>query len=139
GRIDALVHAAGAVGAGPLADTALTDWERVIDANLTSAFLVARAGRDALDRSGGAMVLLGSSNGCNGGSALSGAAYAAAKAAIANLGRYLAKEWAPRVRVNTVAPGPVRTPMLERLSKDQIAALEQAMPTGRLIEPDEVA
>lgn len=139
GRIDAFVHAAGVVGAGDLHTTALTDWQAVMDANLTSAFLLARALYPSLETSRGAVVLLGSTNGANGGSALSGAAYATAKAGIANLGRHLAKAWSPTVRVNVVAPGPVRTPMLDRLSPEQRQALKDTMLTGELIEADEVA
>jgi NAD(P)-dependent dehydrogenase (short-subunit alcohol dehydrogenase family) len=139
GRIDAVVHAAGVVGAGPLADTTLADWRRVTDANLTSAFLVARAAAGALRHSRGGLVLVGSSNGRNGGSRLSGPAYAAAKAGLHNLTRYLAKEWAPEVRVNALAPGPVRTAMLDRLGDEGRAALADSMPTGGLVEPEEIA
>lgn len=139
GRIDALVHAAGIVGKGALADMALEDWRRVMDANLTSAFLIARAAYPHLRKAKGAAVFLGSTNGRNGGSHLSGAAYASAKAAIANLTRYLAKEWAPDVRVNVVAPGPVRTPMLDRLPQAELDALKSLMLTGDLIEAEDVA
>ena len=139
GRIDAVVHAAGVVGAGALADTSLAAWRQVVDANLTSAFLVARATAAPLKSSRGGLVLLGSTNGRNGGGALSGAAYAASKAALHNLARYLAKEWAPDVRVNAIAPGPVRTTMLDRLGEDGKAALAAAMLTGALIEAEECA
>jgi 3-oxoacyl-[acyl-carrier protein] reductase len=139
GRIDAVVHAAGIVGAGPLVETRLEDWRRVIDANLTSAFLIARATAGPLRDSRGGLVLLGSTNGRNGGGALSGAAYAASKAALHNLARYLAKEWAPHVRVNAIAPGPVRTAMLDRLGEEGQAALAASMPTGALIEAEEIA
>jgi NAD(P)-dependent dehydrogenase (short-subunit alcohol dehydrogenase family) len=140
GRIDALIHAAGVVGEGELAALSLAEWRRVMDTNLTSAFLLARAAYPALrEAETASVVLFGSSNGVNGGSALSGAAYAASKAGIANLARYLAKEWAPHIRVNTLAPGPVNTPMLDRLSPQVMANLKQRMLTGVLIEPDEAA
>ncbi|MET4683338.1 SDR family NAD(P)-dependent oxidoreductase [Brevundimonas faecalis] len=139
GRIDAFVHAAGIVGGGPLEDMALSDWRAVMDANLTSAFLLTRALHAPLHASKGAVVLLGSTNGANGGSALSGAAYAAAKAGVANLGRHLAKAWSPQVRVNVVAPGPVCTPMLDRLSPEALRDLKASLLTGELIEADEVA
>jgi NAD(P)-dependent dehydrogenase (short-subunit alcohol dehydrogenase family) len=139
GRIDAFVHAAGVVGPGALAEIAPADWRSVIDANLTSAFLFSRALGPALRESRGAVVFFGSVNGVHGGSAVSGPAYAAAKAGLANLGRYLAKEWAPDVRVNTVIAGPVNTPMLDRLSPETLAAVRKAMLTGALIEPEEAA
>ena len=116
GALDCVVHLAGAVGKGPLVDVAASDWRRLLEVNLTSAFLLAKASHEALRARRGSLVLISSTNALNGGSALSGPAYAVAKAGIINLARYLAKEWGgDGIRVNCVAPGPVDTPMLARL------------------------
>ena len=140
GPVDFVVALQGIVGAGALHETALADWRRVIDANLTSAFLVARAAHARLRRPGGALVLMGSSNGRNGGTRLSGAAYAASKAGVQNLARYLAREWAPEgLRVNCLAPGPVDTPMLDRFDAATRAAVVDAVPLGRAAAPAEIA
>lgn len=138
--LDYLVHMAGAVGEGRLDQTSLADWRSVVDANLTSAFLVLKHAYPLIRKPGGAVVLCGSSNGTNGGSHLSGAAYASSKAALLNLTRYCAKEWAPEgVRVNIVSPGPVDTPMLDRLTAAQHAEIKAQLPLGRYATAEECA
>jgi len=140
GRIDYLVHMAGMVGKGRLDKTELKDWHTVVDTNLTSAFLLLKHAYPLLTKPGASVVLCSSSNAANGGSFLSGAAYASSKAALVNLTRYCAKEWAPDgVRVNIISPGPVDTPMLDRLSPQQHDGLKAILPLGKYATADECA
>jgi NAD(P)-dependent dehydrogenase (short-subunit alcohol dehydrogenase family) len=140
GAIDFLVHMAGMVGRGRLDQMELKDWHTVVDTNLTSAFLLLKHAYPILRKPGASVVLCGSSNGANGGSHLSGAAYASSKAALVNLTRYCAKEWAPdRIRVNILSPGPVDTPMLDRLSDAQHDGLKASLPLGKYATADECA
>ena len=140
GRLDYAINMAGIVGAGQLAEMALGDWDRVIEVNLTSCFLIAKHAHRHLKKSKGTLILCSSTNGINGGSYLSGAAYAASKAAILNLNRYLAKEWAAdSIRVNCVVPGPVDTPMLDRLTAEQHEGLKANLPLGHYATAEEVA
>ena len=140
GRIDHVVHLAGEAGQGPLDDVSRAEWDRLLAVNLTSAFLLARAAHAPLAASQGSLTLISSTNGLNGGSALSGPAYAVAKAGLVNLVRYLAKEWAPqRIRVNAVALGPIDTPMVARFPAGERARIAAAVPLGRLGEAREVA
>jgi 3-oxoacyl-[acyl-carrier protein] reductase len=140
GGLDCVVHLAGAVGRGPLVDVTAEEWRRLLDVNLTSAFLVAKSAYAQLRHRRGVLVLTSSTNARNGGSALSGPAYAVAKAGILNLARYLAKEWGgDGIRVNCVAPGPVDTQMLSRLPGETREALRQAIPLGRVASADDVA
>ncbi|MBM9466484.1 SDR family NAD(P)-dependent oxidoreductase [Nakamurella leprariae] len=137
--VTALVHAAGSVGSGGIDGLDLVQWRRVLDDNLTSAAVVSQQVLPRMPR-GGSVVLFSSVNGRHGGNRLSGPAYAAAKAAIIGLTRHLAKDQGPRgVRVNALAPGPVSTPMLHRLSETEIDRLRAAMPLGELTTPEEVA
>ena len=110
GRIDHVVHLAGRAGQGPIDAVSRADWQSVLDVNLTSAFLLAKATHRALASSRGTLTLVSSTNGLNGGSTLSGPAYAVAKAGLIMLTKSLARELGPHIRVNAIAPGPVMWP-----------------------------
>jgi 3-oxoacyl-[acyl-carrier protein] reductase len=137
--IDVVVHAAGATGVGGIEAATVASWRHVLDDNLTSAFVVCQAAIPRMGR-GGSIILFSSVNGRHGGNRLSGPAYAAAKAAIIGLTRHLAKDCASAgIRVNALAPGPVATPMLARLSSGELEKLRQTMPLGAITEPEEIA
>ena len=136
-----LAHVAGSVGYGGLLDVSPGQWRDILDDSLTSSFIVVRAVLPGmLAAGGGAIALMGSVNGRHGGNALSGPAYAAAKAGVLALTRNIAKEFGGRgVRANAVAPGPVRSAMTERLSPREMADLVGQVPLGRAAEPAEIA
>ncbi len=140
GRLDVLVNNAGRVGCGRVEEVALEDWNALLATNLTSVFLFAKHAIPLLRESCGAMVNMSSTNGLTGGSHLSGPAYAVAKAGIIALTKNLARDLASDgVRVNCVAPGPVDTPMLDRLGEEGRANLRASIPLGELATTDDVA
>jgi len=122
-------------------ETELADWQRVLDINLTAAFVTAReCARSMAAQGRGAIVLVSSQIGLIGHPRA--AAYAASKAALNGLVRALAVELAPQgVRVNAVAPGPIATPMTEQARQDatRAASLLGSIPLGRYGEAAEVA
>lgn len=136
-----VAHVAGVVGRGGIEDIDLVEWERVIRHNLTSAYVVTRAVLPRMVAAGGgSIVLMSSMNARDGGTEMSGAAYATAKAGVLGLMKHLAVHYGPRgIRVNAVAPGPVRTSMHDRLTADQKAQLLTRMPLPRVSEPEEIA
>ena len=138
-RLDALINNVGKVGGGRVETMTLADWRSMLDANLTSAFLFSRQTIPLLKQSRGAIVRLSSTNGLTGGSHLSGAAYAAAKAGVIALTKNLARELASSgVRANAIAPGPIDTPMLDRLSEAEMQSLRASIPLGEIGSAEDV-
>ncbi len=112
-----LVNCAGTTGHGSVLDESPDQWRRILEVNLTSAYLCAREVIPGMRAAGGGKILnVASVNGRFGGSALSGPAYAASKGGLLTLTRFLAREHAKDgIQANAVAPGPHDTPMWEAL------------------------
>jgi 3(or 17)beta-hydroxysteroid dehydrogenase len=149
GRLDVLVNNAG-IGqvntglgrAGPITETTLDDWRWVMAVNLDAVFLGTKHGVRAMRRhgDGGSIVNVTSAMGLIGSPFLS--AYCASKGAVTPLTKTAALECADEgIRVNAVLPGPVRTPIWDKLgvpAKGQ-AAVAADSPLGRMAEPEELA
>jgi NAD(P)-dependent dehydrogenase (short-subunit alcohol dehydrogenase family) len=141
GHPTVLVNNAGMTGAGGVEDEDPATWRRILDVNLTGAYLCARevvGGMRAVG--GGKIVNVASVNARFGGSALSGPAYAASKGGLVTLSRFLALEHAAdNIQVNAVAPGPHDTPMWAALDLDLRERILAGLPGDGPGNPDDLA
>lgn len=139
GRIDVLVSSHGILTEAHVVDMDLATWQRTIDVDLTSVFLVTRAVLPGmLARRDGRIIQIASQLGQKGGTGL--AHYAAAKAGVIAFTKSLALEVsASNVLANVIAPGPVETPLVDGISEDWKAAKRRELPLGRFGTVDEVA
>ncbi|HVW81517.1 MAG TPA: SDR family oxidoreductase [Mycobacteriales bacterium] len=138
GHIDVLVNNAGVAHADTLALTSDDDIDAVIDLNLKATLNITRAvSRHMLARRCGSIVNISSIVGLSGYRGLS--VYSATKAALDGLTRSLARELGSRnIRVNSVAPGYLRTDMSHGLDEQQLGQIVRRTPAGRLGEPADV-
>ncbi len=139
GPVTILVSNAGITNDGLTLRMSEDDFTSVIDSNLTGGFRVAkRAVKSMMKARWGRIVFISSIVGIGGQAGQ--ANYAASKAGLHGLARSLAKEFASRnVTVNVVAPGPIETDMTAALTEDQLAAMTDVVPLGRMGAPDEIA
>lgn len=139
GKIRVLVNNAGVAWQGLLTDMSLSEWRRVLDGDLTSAFLCCRRALPGMIRErSGCIVNISSMWGQQGASCE--AAYSAAKAGLIGLTKALAQEEGPSgVRVNCIAPGLIDTPMNSHLSPADLEALREETPLLRIGTPEDVA
>lgn len=138
-EIDLLVNNAGTSEWGLFCELSERRWKEVMEINLGSAYRLMRAVIPAMVRKkSGVIVNVASMWGLCGASCE--AAYAASKAGLISLTRSLARELGPSgIRVNAVAPGVIRTDMMDSFTPGEIAALAAETPLGRVGEAAEVA
>ncbi|HET7792578.1 MAG TPA: 3-oxoacyl-ACP reductase FabG [Rhizobacter sp.] len=139
GPIDVLVNCAGIIQEKPFLQTTEADWRRMMATDLDSVFLLCRAVLPGMVARGrGVVINIASDLGLLGRAEY--APYCAAKAGVIGLTRSLAREFAPGIRVNAIAPGPVETQMLSsEFMSPEWRAKEMAIPQARFAEPAEIA
>lgn len=131
--VDILINNAGTIARAPAAAHPLDLWDKVIEVNLTSQFIMAQGiGRGMIERGAGKIVFTASLLSFQGGINVPG--YTASKSAVAGLVKALANEWASNgVNVNAIAPGYIDTDNTEALRADpaRSSAILERIPTGR--------
>ena len=133
GRLDAVVSNAGIMIRKPLRRLTLAEWHRVIDTNLTAAFLLSRAAERFLRKARGAIVLIASTRALM--SEANTESYSASKGGLVALTHALAISLGPDVRVNCVSPGWIATKNYAALRR-----MDHAQhPVGRVGKPQDIA
>lgn len=139
GGLDIAVNCAGILVESGLLDMSVEDFDRVVAVNLRGTFLIARGAIAMMKAKGaGRMITVASELAYLGRAEF--AAYCATKAGVIGMTRSLAREFAPDILVNAVAPGPVDTPMLSLESMSpEWREKESDIPLGRVGRPEEIA
>ncbi|WP_432769946.1 MAG: glucose 1-dehydrogenase [Sphingopyxis sp.] len=139
GRLTTLVNNAGIFHPGGIVDETQQGWDRMIAINQTAVFLGMKAAAPALLASGNAAIvnisslygLIGSPNAIS---------YHASKAAVRVMGKAGALEFAKQgIRVNTIFPGQIKTPILGDITPEQDAAIKASIPMGIVGDPMDIA
>lgn len=142
GRLDVLVNNAGICLEGDLKDTLLDDWRKVFNINMEGTFLGMRSAINAMNKNlnMSSIINISSIAGLTGDHP---ASYSASKAGVRMLSKSAAIEFAKkgyRIRVNTIFPGPINTPMSAQLTKkEEWERVMKLVPLGRMAEPLEIA
>lgn len=134
GPVSVLVNNAGVLAQGPLVDGSPEEFRRVLDINLTGVYLGMRATVPSMRKAGGGSIVNISSTAGLIGYAYLGA-YVASKWGVRGLTKAAALELGPdNIRVNSIHPGPIRTPMTAEIGDD----VAEGQPIARFGEPEEV-
>lgn len=139
GRIDILVNNAGIAFDVPFFERTVEQWQKTLDVNLLGTFLCSKyASQQMLKTGGGKIINISSTNGINCFSPES-MDYDASKAGIIILTRDLAKELAPKIQVNSIAPGWVDTEFNKDLPRDFVEEETEKIYLKRFAKPEEIA
>ena len=138
GQVSLLVNNAGLGEEYTLPTMTRSDWERVLAVNLTAPTFLIKELRDDLVAARGSILNVSSDGGVAG--SLHGAPYGATKAGIVGLTKTIARELAPDVRCNAIAPGPVATEMWFSIDPEvQRQVTEREVLLKRVAQPDDIA
>ncbi|MEI6213819.1 MAG: 3-oxoacyl-ACP reductase family protein [Desulfuromonadales bacterium] len=141
GKLDILVNNAGITSAATLLETSSDEFNRQIKVNLESVYLCTKAVFPIMmHQRSGKIINIASIAGKRGGGILGKSAYAAAKGGVIAFTKAIAREGGPYgINVNAITPGLTATEMTENFDDEKRKLIIQAIPLGRIGEPDDVA
>lgn len=143
GKLDIVAMNAGILGLGNVVDLSIPDWHKTLNTNLSSIFYLSKYAIPEIQKSNGAILINASIAAFK--SFPNHPAYCASKAASVALMKQMAVEYAPKIRVNTICPGPVDTPLLWDSAKafekpeSAVANAKKATLMNRLGTPEDIA
>ena len=140
GRIDILVNNAGIAISRPFLEKSVEDWVKTLDVNLIGLFLCSQsAARYMVEQKSGKIINISSIRGIDHCGREGIMDYSASKAAVINLTKTMAKELAPYVNVNTVAPGHTATEMTKSLPEEIKRNMIEGSYLKRMAQPEDIA
>ena len=140
GRIDILVNNAGIVVSRPFLEKTVEDWVKTLEVNLIGVFLCAQsAAKYMLKQRSGKIINISSIRGIDHCGREGIMDYSASKAAVINLTKTMAKELAPHINVNTVAPGHTLTEMTQPLPVEVKKTMIEGSYLKRMAQPEDIA
>ena len=140
GRIDVLVNNAGIAISRPFLEKTVEDWKKTLEVNLIGIFVCSQAAaRYMLEQKSGKIINISSIRGIDHCGREGIMDYSASKAAVISLTKTMAKELAPHINVNTVAPGHTNTEMIKSLPEEIRKNMIEGSYLKRLAKPQEIA
>jgi NAD(P)-dependent dehydrogenase (short-subunit alcohol dehydrogenase family) len=138
GGLDVLINNVGICPRRSIADSTEEDWEKIIGTNQKSMFFCSQAGIPELRKAQGRIISVASYAG-RAGAAVDACIYSGTKGAIIAMTKAMARELAPDILVNAVAPGPVESDLVRGVRPERLKEISNSIPLQRLARPEEVA
>jgi 3-oxoacyl-[acyl-carrier protein] reductase len=140
GSIDGFLHFA-AIWSGTTWDRSeKSEWDRILNVNLTGSFMLAKAVAERMPLASGGSIVLTASDSARVGGVAGGPAYASSKGGVIALTRSLARALGPNgIRVNAINPGVVESPMTETWPRSLMEQTVARTPLGRIAVPEDIA
>jgi 3-oxoacyl-[acyl-carrier protein] reductase len=136
--LDVLINNVGICPRRSVGDSTEEDWEQIIGTNQKSMFFCSQASIPELRKSKGRIISVASYAG-RAGAAVDACIYSGTKGAIIAMTKAMARELAPDILVNAVAPGPVESELVRDVQPTRLKEISNSIPLQRLARPEEVA